>query len=168
MFSFFGSYFENSKFILFSSSYLLLNYFSDSKLATIKVLSTLTIALSKTIICLKNHWQLSLIWMKNKTETANRPAVEGVTTAIPIIHPIHMKINVTYPMFAPKALDMFQKQMFPRQDSLTLLANSFNKENRLLNIFIWIRPEIIYPTILKTGLFSFKSSCFIERITFLQ
>lgn len=53
-------------------------------------------------------------------------------------------------MFAPKALDMFQKQMFPRQDSFTLLANSFNKENRLLNIFIWIRPEIIYPTMLKT------------------
>jgi hypothetical protein len=106
--------------------------------------------------------------MRKTIETPYNGAVYLVTIAILITQPIHSKKIETYTTGAPNALDKFQKHKLPLAKLLTFWANYFNKDNLLLNILICINPFIISPTILKTGVFSLRSSCFISIIGCLQ
>jgi hypothetical protein len=49
--------------------------------------------------------------MRKTTETPYKPAVSFVTTARPMINPIHIRIIEKYESVAPNALDKFQKHI---------------------------------------------------------
>lgn len=98
-------------------------------------------------------------------ETTYKFELEELVTASPINHPT---IAIKIPKYVISAIpDLIKKlQHRPaRIELLILLANYLRKITLLWYILICIRPESVYPIILKIGLLSLRSICLAADIT---